>query len=58
MIVGKKLLQEAEDWSREQGCRMMRVRSNVIRKNACNFYLSQGYQDSKQQTVFLKQVIP
>lgn len=56
--VGKSLLAAAESWTAEQGCREIRVRSNVIRDNAGLFYLNQGYQINKQQTVFLKTLNP
>ena len=52
--IGKSLLATAETWTVEQGCWEIRVRSNVIRDNVGLFYLNQGYQINKQQTVFLK----
>lgn len=51
---GKQLLAAAERWSAARGIGEMRVRSNVTRTSAREFYLGQGYQDNKKQTVFLK----
>jgi len=52
--IGKSLLAAAEKWAFDQDCREMRVRSNIIRADAHDFYLGQGYQDNKKQTVFIK----
>jgi len=54
--IGKLLLTEAEGWAKTRDCREIRVRSNIIRTAARDFYLSQGYRDSKQQTVFYKEI--
>jgi GNAT superfamily N-acetyltransferase len=51
---GKQLLVAAERWSASRGIGEMRVRSNITRTSAREFYLGQGYQDNKKQTVFLK----
>lgn len=53
---GMLLLAAAEAWAAEKGCREMRIRSNVIREAAHNFYLNQGYLAHKKQTVFLKRI--
>ena len=53
--IGKALLDFSEEWLKEQGCSEMRVRSNVIREEAHQFYLDQGYLINKQQKVFLKE---
>ena len=53
--IGKALLDYSEKWLIKQGCCEMRVRSNVIREEAHNFYLNQGYLINKQQKVFLKE---
>jgi GNAT superfamily N-acetyltransferase len=52
--VGKSLMEKSESWAREHGCREMRVRSNVIRKEAHQFYSNLGYLVHKQQAIFLK----
>jgi GNAT superfamily N-acetyltransferase len=52
--VGAALLGAAEQWARERGFAMMRVRSNVIRKDAHRFYLREGYAENKRQAVFFK----
>jgi GNAT superfamily N-acetyltransferase len=52
--IGKALLAAAENWARHQDCREMRIRSNIIRKQAHIFYLSQAYRQNKQQRIFVK----
>ena len=52
--VGAKLLATAEDWAREQGFKMLRVRSNVLRERAHKFYLRAGYGERKRQVVLEK----
>jgi len=51
---GRKLVDEFERWAAEKGIKEIRVRSNIIRAGAWEFYTGLGYQDSKKQTVFLK----
>ncbi len=52
--VGSALLQMAEAWSRRQGFGSIRVRSNVIRAEAHEFFQKRGYSQSKRQAVFDK----
>jgi GNAT superfamily N-acetyltransferase len=51
---GALLLRAAEDWSRSRGCKIMSVRSNVIRERAHQFYLRYGYEHYKTQKAFRK----
>ncbi len=52
--IGTKLVERAEQWARERGCRSMLVRSNVIRDRAHGFYERLGYGEVKTQKVFRK----
>lgn len=52
--IGLRLLERAERWAREQGCRAIGLRSNVIRERAHAFYERQGYQHLKTQKSFRK----
>jgi GNAT superfamily N-acetyltransferase len=52
--IGLRLLARAERWAREQGCRAIGLRSNVIRERAHAFYKRQGYQHVKTQKSFRK----
>jgi len=52
--IGGSLLEKSEQWAEGQGCKEMRVRSNLLREKARGFYLSRGYRDSKHQAVYLK----
>jgi len=54
--IGKTLLAAAEVWAEDRGCQEMRVRSNVLRERARPFYLGAGYQDHKEQNVYLKTI--
>ncbi len=51
---GAKLLQVAERWAAEKGCKSVSVRSNVIRERAHEFYLRNGYEYYKTQKAFRK----
>ena len=50
--IGKQLVQQAIQWSRGEGAKVLRVRSNVIRKEAHTFYLQQHFTEKKLQKVF------
>jgi GNAT superfamily N-acetyltransferase len=52
--VGALLMRHAEQWAREQGCKTIRLRSNVIRERAHRFYDRLGYELQKTQKVFRK----
>ncbi len=51
---GRRLLEEAERWARERGCRTVPLRSNVIRERAHGFYQQLGYEHYKTQKAFRK----
>ncbi len=40
--VGAKLFQRAVDWSKNKGCRLLKVETQNINVAACRFYLRQG----------------
>ena len=52
--VGAALLRAAESWARAQGHARLRVRSNVIRQRAHEFYKREGFVEKKRQVVFAK----
>src|ERR1700684_3186009 len=52
--VGKHLLAHAEQWVRDRGCDVVGLRSNVIRDRAHAFYRREGYQHTKTQKTFRK----
>lgn len=52
--VGRLLLERAEAWAREKGCRAVTLRSNVIRERAHAFYEAHGYTVIKTQKAFRK----
>ena len=54
--VGRRLLEAAENWAREQGCREIGLRSNVLRERAHPFYLRHGYEHYKTQKTFRKKL--
>jgi len=51
---GAMLLEAAENWARNMGCKSMSVRSNVVRGRAHDFYLRNGYEHYKTQKAFRK----
>jgi GNAT superfamily N-acetyltransferase len=52
--VGLRLLERAEQWAREKGCKAVGLRSNVIRERAHAFYERNGYEHIKSQKSFRK----
>ena len=54
--VGRALIAAAEEWAREHGCVMVRVRSNMKRVEARPFYERMGYRVVKSQHVFERAV--
>ena len=52
--VGKALMAQAETWSRSLGIHEVRLRSNIIRKEAHQFYEAIGYGKIKSQFTFRK----
>ena len=55
MGIGSALLSQGEEWAKENGAVGIRLCSGIERKNAHEFYLSQGYNENKIQKN-LKQV--
>ncbi len=52
--VGRLLLERAEAWAHEKGCRDVTLRSNVTREGAHAFYEAHGYSVIKTQRAFRK----
>lgn len=49
MGIGSALLSQGEEWAKENGAVGIRLCSGIERKNAHEFYLSQGYNENKIQ---------
>jgi GNAT superfamily N-acetyltransferase len=56
--IGRALIAEAERWARASGCSALRVRSNVVRERAHDFYRREGFAEIKTQRVFEKRLEP
>lgn len=54
--IGKALMAFAEAWAQERGYRTVSLRSNVIRKDAHEFYKGLGYEVLKSQYKLRKQL--
>ncbi len=52
--VGSSLIRESERWTSGLGIKDIRIRSNIIRQEAHNFFQKRGFQNIKTQEVFLK----
>lgn len=52
--IGQRLLERAEQWARDKGCRTIGLRTNVVRERAHAFYERQGYQYTKTQRTYRK----
>ncbi len=52
--VGKALMAKIEEWSRRGGFSEVRLRTNMFRKDAHQFYKAIGYENFKTQLTFRK----
>lgn len=52
--IGKTLLASAEDWAKSQSLLLVRIRSNVMRETAHQFYIKQGYSLKKTSHLLMK----
>lgn len=52
--IGTRLVNEIENWAKENGIKKIRVNSGFSRKEAHEFYRSLGYNNEKEQIRFLK----
>jgi N-acetylglutamate synthase-like GNAT family acetyltransferase len=50
--IGKKLIEQAKLWSKQQGNHSLRVRCNRIRTEAHQFYTQLGFKEVKEQKIF------
>jgi len=50
--IGKQLVEKARKWAAERNINKLRVRCNVVRAGAHEFYLKSGFTENKQQKVF------
>lgn len=51
---GRLLMERAEQWACEHGCRQVYLRSNIIREGAHRFYERIGYENHKTSLMFRK----
>jgi GNAT superfamily N-acetyltransferase len=51
---GKRLMEEMEEWAKENNCYGIRLTSNVKRKEAHSFYEKMGYKSEKEGKYFIK----
>ena len=56
--IGTLLMQQAEDWCRQQGCSIVRLSSSISRAAAHRFYEHLGYTNIKTQYAFVKSFDP
>lgn len=50
--IGKKLVERIKQWCNEKQISILRVRSQLKRKEAHQFYLNNGFKEIKEQKVF------
>lgn len=50
--IGKLLIEKARKWAAERNINKLRVRCNVVRAGAHEFYVKSGFTENKQQKVF------
>ena len=54
--IGRLLVERAEQWAVSRGLTGMLVRSRITREDAHRFYLREGYERTKTQAVFTKEL--
>ena len=54
--IGTKLIQAAEKWGKEKGCKKIRIRTNVKRTETRKYYSNLNYKSIKTQEVFEKEI--
>lgn len=54
--IGKQLVRHCEEWARTKGYHELRVRVNVTRVEAHQFYKHAGFENTKTQQVFRKEL--
>lgn len=52
--IGQQLVRHCEEWARTEGYQELRVRVNVTREEAHQFYQHAGFENTKTQQVFRK----
>lgn len=57
MGIGNALITEAEIWTKHKGFDFIRIRSNIIREDAHQFFYHKGFKKLKSQDVFFKEMI-
>ena len=55
--IGKALIAESQKLANEKGLEYVRIRSNIIRREAHKFFEQRGFRNLKTQEVFVKKVI-
>lgn len=55
--VGRVLMRQVEDWARQEGCKAVNLRSNVVREGTRPFYEGIGYEVVKTQWAFRKRLM-
>ena len=55
--IGRLLMQKIEEWTLINHCQTIRLRSNIIRKEAHRFYEKMGYKNTKHSLEFCKNLI-
>ena len=54
--IGTKLIETAEKWAKEKGCKKLRVRTNIIREETRKYYRDLNFTSKKTQEVFEKEI--
>ena len=52
--IGRQLVARAQQWTNDQGLKLLRVRSRIERERTQGFYLGLGFEAVKIQRVFEK----
>ncbi len=56
--IGKALIAESQNMATEKGIDYLRIRSNIIRREAHKFFEKRGFRNLKTQEIFMKKISP
>jgi GNAT superfamily N-acetyltransferase len=54
--IGKRIMDEIEAWTKERGYALLRLKTNIKRKDSHRFYERLGFERTKEQFVYAKKI--
>jgi len=54
--IGRKLLEKAEEWAKEQNCKDLKICSDITRIDSHAFYTRMGFKHIKTEQIFFRKI--